>query len=267
MTPISLPILLEDQSRFDWRWATYEPEVRVAPTRATVVHRLNEAPTLTRLVDTGAARWATELRCPKTLYCRVMEASNAVQVVEWDRPDVDGDVFVIPGLVAAADFVMRPGTDELTSIWARSSFKVPKGWWIARGVARRTRTLGQSLLKFHEDDNVGPGQMRIRRDQSAEELRFHVGLAKDIWMERTNRNLQIAALISALGQMAIAFPEPDDEPPVAREIRRRLEDAKIPVWDDHDNYDPARAATVIEPFHGPTEGGAAAANRRSRRIR
>ena len=60
--------------------------------------------------------------------------------------------------------------------------------------------------------------MQIRRDQSAEELQFHVSIAKDIWPERTNRHVQIAALIGALTD-ACAFNDPDDEPAVAQEIR------------------------------------------------
>ena len=90
------------------------------------------------------AKWATELRCPKTLYCRVEEASGANQVVKWARDDVDGDMFVIPGLVAATALVLEPGRDELSPVWLDTSFEVDKGWWLARGVARRTRTLGQS---------------------------------------------------------------------------------------------------------------------------
>ena len=253
MRPISLPVLLEDRSRFDWCRAEYEPDIRVAPTHATVEHRLRAASTLQRLVDDGKAKWATELRCPKTLYCRVEEASGANQVVKWARDDVDGDMFVIPGLVAATALVLQPGRDELSPIWLDTSFEVDKGWWLARGVARRTRTLGQSLLVFNEEEELPAGQMQIRRDQSAEELRFHVSIAKDIWPERTNRHVQIAALIGAFGQMRGAFNDPDDEPAVAQEIRRRLEGAGIPAWDDPDGYDPARAATVIEPFRPTTD--------------
>ena len=248
MSRISVPVLLEDRSRFDWHRAEYEPAIRVAPTHATIEHRLHRAPTLQRLVDKGIAKWAAELRCPKTLYCRVEEATHANQVVDWSRDDVDGDMFVIPGLVAATDLVLEPERDELTPIWLAISYDVPKGRWLARGVARRTRTLGQSLLTFREDDNLPTGQMQILRDQSAEDLHFHVRIAKDIWPERTNRHVQIAALTGALGQMVGAFSESDDEPAVAQEIRRRLEEAGIPVWDDPERYDPARAATVIEPF-------------------
>ncbi len=248
MNPISLPVLLEDGSRFDWCRARYNPEIRVAPTHAAVMHRLQGAPTLLRLLETGAVKWATELRCPKTLYCRVSESFASDQTVKWTRDDVDGDMFVIPGLVAIRDLVLRPERNELSLIWSNREYRVRRGWWLVRGTARRTRTLGQSLLRFREDDKLPVGQMHIRRDQSTEELRFHVGLARDIWAERTNRHVQVAALIGALGQMGTAFPEGDDEPPVAREIRHRLEGAGVPAWDDPDSYDPARAATAIEQF-------------------
>ena len=248
-----LPVLLEDRSRFDWRVANYEPEVRVEPTRATVIHRLRDAPTLERLVAEGSARWATELRCPKTLLSRVEQTSETHQVVTWTADSVDGDMYVIPGLLAVSDFHLAPEAGELTPIWQDAPLDVGKGWWMARGSVRRTKTLGQSLLKFHRDEKLDDGQMRIRRNQNEEDLHFHVHLAGDIWQERTRRHVQIAALIGAFGQLGVTSGEEDDEPRVAREIRQRLEEKGVATWRDGD-FDPAGAATAIEPLY-PTETG------------
>ncbi len=248
MSHASLPILLEDRSRFDWMRAKYEPVVRAGPTSAIVTHCLRAAPSLESLLKDGSAKWATELRCPKTLFCRVDETSESDQRVEWAPEDVDGDLFVIPGLVAASDLTLQTDVGELSPVWPNDSFSVRRGWWLARGLARRTRTLGQSLLKFHEDRKLPNGQMRIQPDSSTENLRFHVQLARDIWPEHTNRHVQVAALIGALARLKDAFASEEDEPAVAHEIRRRLEAAGIPTWDDTDAYDPARAATAIEPF-------------------
>ena len=248
MTSTPLPMLLEDRSRLDWRHAEYEPSVRVEPTRALVEHRLHDAPTLERLVTNGDAKWATELRCPKTLYSRVALAEDEEQEIAWAADEVDGDMFVIPGLLAMTDFRLRPEQQELSSIWSSSRLDVRTGWWLARGTARRTRTLGQSLLKFHVDEKLDKGRMRIARDESDEDLCFHVYLAADIWPERERRHVQMAALIGAFGQLRDAFDSDIREPPVVREIRRRLEGKRIPLWTEFE-YDPALAATAIEPFH------------------
>lgn len=253
--PGPLPVLLEDRSRFDWRVASYEPGVQVEPTRATVIHRLRDAPTLERLVAQGSVAWATELRCPKTLLSRVEQSSDVHQVVTWTGDLVDGDMYVIPGLLAVSDFRLAPEADELTPIWRDAPLDIVKGWWLARGSVRRTKTLGQSLLKFHLDEKLGDGQMRIRRNQNDEDLHFHVHLADNIWQERTRRHVQIAALIGAFGQLGAALGEEDDEPRVAQEIRRRLEKNSIATWRDGESFDPAAAATAIEPFFPTDIGG------------
>lgn len=248
-----LPVLAEDGSRLDWRDAEYEAEVEIRSLSVTITHQLHRAPTLTRLVAAGRARWATELRCPKTLYSRIEEAAETRQVISWSSDDVDGEMYVIPGLVAATAFDLQPGDSELSSIWTDQPLRVSKGSWLARGFARRTRSLGQSLLKFRRGDSLEDGRMWIQRVQEDDDLFFHVHLADDIWPERYNRHIQVSALIGAMGQMALAFDDPDDEPRIVQEIRRRLEEKGVPTWSDHDRYDAASAATVIEPFRKAEE--------------
>jgi len=251
MDSASLPILVEDRSRVDWRNAVYEADVHVEPTRATIKHNLRDAPTLERLIETGQAKWATELRCPKTLYSRVEEGLDTRQILEWSGDTVDGDMFVIPGLLAVKDLRLQPPPGELVPIWGNSTFEVRRGWWLARGSARRTKTLGQSLLRFRLSKKLDDGQMRIERDQSDEDLCFHVHLAEDIWPERFVRHIQMAALIGALGQLGTTLGDSENgeqEPRIADEIRQKLEREGVPTWDDLATYDPAWAATVIEPF-------------------
>ena len=252
----SLPVLLEDRSRCDWHEASYEADVKVQPTRATITHRLRAAPTLERLIGAGEAHWATELRCPKTLFGRVDAAAGEWQSVEWDQGAVDGDMFVIPGLIATQDLLLRPAPNELTPIWDDGVFDIPRGWWLARGAPRRTKTLGQSLLTFRLDPKLQGGRMRIEADQSEDDLCFHVSLAEDIWPERRVRHVQMAALIGALGKMGALFASGENgdgesesgEPRVVNEIRQRLERVGVPTWEDPTTWDPASAATAIEPF-------------------
>ncbi len=251
MNTLSLPVLLQDRSRLDWRVAKYDPEVRLLPTRATVFHILRAAPTLERLVREGLAQWATELRCPKTLFARVEPSAGSpptTQSVEWKREHVDGDLFLIPGLVALEDFDLSPGPEELTSVWENLRLRIRAGWWLAQGLAFRTRTLGQSLLKLKLEERLPNGQMRIERDESADDLRFHVHMARDIWPERRHRHIQVAALIGAMGRMVGAFESPDEDPPVVGQVRTRLRESGVSDWSDPDRFDPARAATVIEEF-------------------
>ena len=85
MTHVSLPLLLEDGSRLDWPNGRYEPTVRVALDLAKIRHSIAGAPSLERAVNEGLAKWAAEIRCPKTLLSRVELSAEPQHTVTW-RP-------------------------------------------------------------------------------------------------------------------------------------------------------------------------------------
>ena len=246
MTDAALPVLTEDDSRLDWPDAAYRPEVRIGGGAARIAHRLEGAPTLERLIAVGAARWAVELRCPRTLLARVEESDDAGHEAAWSAAEAHGAVFVIPGVVAVRP--LRLEAPELGALWRGERLDVPAGWWLARGVTRRDSTLRESLLSFEPDADLPPGAMAVdpRRDEGRP--RFVVRLAPDAWTARHDRSLQVAGLIGVCARFHREFAAGDeDEHAIVREIRDRLEEAGVPAWDD-DRWDPARAATAIERF-------------------
>ena len=246
MTDAALPVLTEDGSRLDWPDAAYRPEVRIGGGAARIAHRLEGAPTLERLIAGGAARWAVELRCPRTLLARVEESDDAGHEAAWSAAEAHGAVFVIPGVVAVRP--LRLEAPELGALWRGERLDVPAGWWLARGVTRRDSTLRESLLSFEPDADLSPGAMAVdsRRDEGRP--RFVVRLASDAWTARHDRSLQVAGLIGVCARFPREFAAGDEEEhAIVREIRDRLEEAGVPAWDD-DRWDPARAATAIERF-------------------
>lgn len=246
MKPSPFPVLLEELS-LDWLGAAYRPDVQIRPNRADIRHTMTKIRTLERLIREGRAIWACELRCPTTLYSCVHESVRPEQRVAWHSEHVSEDVYVIPGLIALTEFQLQPKPEEVSPVWRGAPIPIHPGAWLVRGAARRTKTIGQSLLQFRLDKRLRTGRMTVRYESSDESLRFHVSLAEDIWPDRAVRHLQVAALIAAMGSMATAFPHPDDEPRIARELRARLQQENVPAWDE-DNFDPALAATVIEGF-------------------
>ena len=260
MSQVPLPILLEDGSRHDWQDAGYRPRVSAGSGRATVEHRLEDAPTLRKLIDNDDAAWAVELRCPKTLMARVDTSPAPSQVVRWSRDEVDDAVYIVPGVVALRELSLD--RSALTSLWADAGeLRVPAGWWLAKGDARRAQTLTQSLLKFIRDDGLTEGRMEVGPDRSSGRLRFSVKMAPDLFERaRSNRDVQIAALVGACSWFPRVFgngigvsddgePIGGDEELLAQELRHKLQSAKsdVVLWDD-DAFDPATAATVLEPF-------------------
>ena len=247
-TSHSLPVLLEDNSRFDWPNAQYTPLVTVGGCKATIRHVLQAAPALERAIEDQCAIWATELRCPKTLLSRVEVSREPRQVVEWDKHEMDHQLYIIPGILADRDFEL---SDEgLNPIWESCRLQIPRGWWLARGDTSRSDTLAQSLLRFHLSDDLKDGRMQVKPDESSGDLRFVAYLASDIWPRiELDRTLQISALIGALARLPKELEgiEPEDMPAVAQEIHDRLEHAGVPTW-TRSEYDPVLAATAIEPF-------------------
>ena len=260
------PVLLEDGSSLDWPSASYSPTIGIGDQMARIEHRVEGAPSLTEMVERGEAVWAVELRCPKTLFARTSMSKFAEHAVRWDEGDIDGPAWLIPGLLATTDLSVTD-TDALHEVWHDASPSFPAGFWIARGDARRVTPFRDSLLSFQLDITVPPGRMAVESDRSTGDLRFVVRAAADVHHEAMggNRAVLIAALVGVCGHFPREFGSAADDEPggddgavsaLADELRERLGEAGVATWDDIDLYDPAAAATALEPFAfaAPTTG-------------
>lgn len=248
----ALPKLLEDGSKLDWLDAAYAAEVQFGDRVARITHRLEHAPALERLVAEGGAKWAVELRCPKTLLACTETAGTPEMEVRWDAGDVDDLVYLIPGLLATRDVSLD--TEGLNELWSDATLDVPRGWWLARGRERLSSTLREALLSFQVDTQLPPGGMRVSSDSTSGRLRFFVYVASDIREAvEHDRNMQMAGLVGVCSLFPKELGGDDAEEEhgtLMNELRGRLHDAGVPAWDE-EGYDAARAATVIERFLPP----------------
>ena len=208
--------------------------------------------------------WAVELRCPKTLLARTTTGQVSEQTIHWDDSEIDGPAWLLPGLLVTAPIRLRD-TSALNDLWRDSPLEIPSGCWLTRGDPRRIAPLTDSLLRFQRDESLAAGRMMTAPDRSSGSLRFVVRCAFDVHrqVERNNRSVWLAALIGVCGLFGREFALGDNGSPgegdLADEIRFRLEQAGVPTWEDTDRYDPAAAATALEPFifddeHGATDG-------------
>ena len=253
------PVLLQDRSSLDWPDAAYSPTVGIGGHHARVVHRLEGASLLDDLVARGDAVWAVELRCPKTLLARIEVSPEATQIVRWNRGEIDGAAWLLPGLLAPAPLRL-PASADLHTVWRSALPEVPAGWWLARGDAYRIEPLVESLLRFELDENLAAGRMAVESNQGSGNLRFTVRSAPDVHRQaiQGDRSLWGAALIGVCALFTREFPAGEDQQEggsssLADELRYRLEEASVPTWEDEERYDPTAAATVIEPFVFPVE--------------
>ena len=251
MTALALPALTENVSALDWPDAAYRTEVRFGDGEAEVRQDMRRAPALAEIAQRSAdAVWAAELRCPRTLTASTEKLQESSGIVRWRPGDAaEGNVYVIPGLIAVRDFeIERP--EGLHDIWGEGPFAVRAGQWLARGAVHSSSTLSQALLSFRRDADLRSGGMAVRYAGGIAGPLFVASLAADVWERgRSDRSVQISALIGACARFGSVFGDggEDDHRAIAGEIRARLLEANIPAWDE-DDWDPAQAATLIEGF-------------------
>lgn len=253
MSVARVPVLLEDSSRLDWIQARYSVEIGARREPAVVKHRLEDCPELEGVLSDSLAQWVTELRCPRTLLSRQVLSREPEQVIRLDGDDIVEDVFLVPGLVAVRDLELDPsGLNRF--VWPSDErVHVPAGWWLARGDPRSTRPLTASLVRFRRDSDgrLGPGQMSVEEDSDGGLPFFRVFLSQDLFdRRRDDRDVQIAGLVGACGKLPRSTMRDEggnETSAIALQLLSRFEEAGIPDWND-DDFDPARAATVLEAF-------------------
>ena len=95
--------------------------------------------------------------------------------------------------------------------------------------------------------------MAVEPDLTTGDLRFNVWLAPTYFDReiQSNRDVQIAALIGAMGRVPLLDQGEEDSYAILSHIRAALNQAGVPAWGPELNaeFDPARAATAIERFH------------------
>ncbi|MYA49719.1 MAG: hypothetical protein F4045_03265 [Chloroflexi bacterium] len=238
------PVLSEEGLRMDWPDARYTTTAKIWSSGASITNTLEGSAILEQLVQDNLAKWVVEVRCPKSLYCRIYEQAERDFNLSWNAADIDGRLFLIPGLVATGELTL-PTTELLPGIWEASTVTIPQGWWLAKGQTYANESLSQSLLTFKPDESLPIGCMRVDPETGSGDLRFVVNLAADLYARiRTSRDVQVAGLIGACARLP-EFTEGDY--PILSEVETWLDSQGVLTWKD-ENYDPARAATAIEKF-------------------
>ena len=151
-----IPVLRQDGSSLDWKTAAYRVDVKVSGARAVVTHELREAPELVRLIEDGAAAYAVEARCPRTVFARTWASAEPTQQTNWSDTEVEGQVFLFPGVLALKEMSLPAA--GLIDLWQGEPVRVPKGAWLARGDAFAAKNLAASLIEFRKDESLEAGR-------------------------------------------------------------------------------------------------------------
>lgn len=257
MKSYSRPMIRADGNSTDFPAVEYDN--KVDPTsggEARVTNHLSgsDAVVLQGLIDNGQAEWVIEIRSPAVLYSRSHRTRESVATVSWDINETGGPlpVFIISGLVAVKRLTLP--SSILNEVWQYTdTLEFAEGNYLARGTIFSAEPLLSSMLEFKCDDKTRPGEMRIEGPN--EHIKFTVHLAKDIHTEiRQRRDVWISALIGALAKFDKEEHDPE-ESRVLREISMRLTEKGVSDWCS-DDFDPAAAATCLEPLQPIGKGEA-----------
>jgi len=260
MTTGMVPVLGDpDSERQDWTRARYAVDITIKDVQLTVEHRLSDCPEIQELLDNGSAAYATELRCPWTLFSRIERSDRPSQLIQLDDAVIEDSLFMLSGVLATRPARMEPGGLKALVSAGRSSIEVPQGWWLAKAQPRSHTPLLGHLLKFRKDENLPEGAMSVVEVADGDAPMFRAWLAADLWTRlqsgRQARDVQVAALIGAFGRLpnsALARNGAFADHPLTVRLRELLEVQEgMTTWDDPDGFDPARAATAIERFDRP----------------
>lgn len=242
------PQLRADDTSSDFPNMTYLNRADTGDNRAKVFNELEGegADTLLGMLAKEEAAWMIEIRSPAVLYSETHRSFESETSIRWDSRTTGErlPVFIISQLVALKNFDLPSGI--LHPLWQISpSVRIPQGAVLAQGNVLTAEPLVSSILRFVPNDSLPNGVIAV--SEPDEHIRFTVSLAKDLYREiRTRRNVQLGALIAAMGKLNREEHDPD-ESRVLRNISQRLADKGVEDW-THDEYDPALAATSLEPF-------------------
>ena len=257
------PLLTEeDSSRDDYATAFYDPVVSFSDSVIRVTHRIRGDTPIVDLVAAGKARYVTEIRVPRVLFCALEESESANQTLALPcngTVPVSWPAYILPGVVASDDCDIS-ATYLNHHAWDKeSSVVAPKGRWLAKGEIRSVRSFVAALVTFERNSDLPDGAMHVYQRQEKDNPTFVVQVGDDPFSRiDVSRDMWIAGLVGVCAKLPYStFKEDGGEHwnhEIADYLRAKLEEANLSDWSDAENWNPARAATVLEPFR-PAEMG------------
>lgn len=272
---IHRPMLRADGLGYDFPGVFYSNTFeRTGEDEARVVNILrgpDVGPFARAVLNNGT--WVSEIRSPHTLYSEYVtylldditiyhdrerkdtdaERNIWEYSVRWDPAQCTARPFLITQLCAHEQIILEK--EILSFVWqdGPSSLIIPKGRVLARGKVFALEEAIASILEFMVDKNMTrDGEIRVAAPDPNYHFKVFMTQSTLQNAKRERRSgIMIAALVGALSRL-----KKNDDPAgsqVLGEMATLLQKANVPTWIDED-YDPAQAATFLEPFMLLPEG-------------
>ena len=234
----------------------------------TLIHRIEHAPLITRLVEAGQAQYACVVSAPASSYRKTHRSAEARQAVAWSAGDLGEPPLFTPMVVCTetVELSLDSDADGLHRIWDRQEVTLHKGARLALGSVIHLETSISHLLSMRKDDKLPPGRFLV--DVQTEPFLFIVKLSGDLHSflqfdrsaHRTNIMTHVVTACFSLLQRK--FPADDGESGWKSHrnlvaLAEHLKSNGLLDWTE-DDFRPEEAATALYRLVVPTPDASAA---------
>lgn len=275
---IHLPLLRADGLGYDFPGVTYNNSFEtIDEGEALVINTLSgpDASIFTKAVLDNAA-WVSEIRSPHTLYSEYAtyhlnndktvkyqvngEEGTADEMRTWEyyvkwNPHSMSRPFLITQLCSHQQTILPKKI--LSSVWqdGASEIAIQAGRVLARGKVFAIEDATTSILKFVVDKNMKrDGEIRIAGPDHQHHFKVFMTqrTLQGAKIEKRDRRsgIMTAALVGSLARLNNSHDPTESQ--VLWEMSTQLHEKGVATWMEED-YDPAQAATCLEPYQFPEE--------------
>ena len=268
---IHLPVLRADGLGYDFPDVSYENTVEtLSDDEVRVINVLSgpDADVFAKFILSGNGAWTSEVRSPQALFSESAVHYHGEEGVEfretgerwewkyrvsWDASKCSARTFIVTQLVTAERMLLP--RKILSSVWAdgAETLTYPARRVAARGNVYAVEDAVSSILEFSVEPNMRDGEIIVSGPN--EQSHFKVFLTKPTFLlakSGARRDILTAALIGAMSRLNESHPPEKSQ--VLGEMASLLAEGDVANWMEDQDYDPAAAATCLEPFLFPEEG-------------
>ena len=226
-----------------------------------LVHGLDGAGLISRLLRRGEARYACVVSSPRSFYRRTHLSDVPRHTIEWNPQELGEPPLFTPMILSTRtlQLVLNADRDDVHPAWDGVSIEIGKGTRLALGHVFDLRSSVMQMIRMEADAGLEGNRFRV--EAQSEPFAFVVKASPTLYRyvrtargepTRSNIMTHVVTACFALLQKRFAIPEEWDRnlerlaEHLAREYRHR--------WDE-DEFQPEMAAMALYPHVLPEPEG------------
>ena len=229
-----------------------------------VTHRVEGAPLVTRLLESGRARYVCIVSSPISSYRQTHVSVAARHEVRWDADELGEPPLFTPMIVCAVaeELTLSASRDGVHGVWDEQKIVLHKGSRLALGNVIHLESSILHLLSLYEDSGLKDGQFVVEIE--TEPFRFRVNVSTKLHrflryhQGDHRRNIMTHIVTACLARLQMEYDSDDGETGWKSHRNLRafadyLEFKGLEDWTDPD-FRPEKVATALYPHVMPDVG-------------